>query len=374
MLFLGAGASHAFGIGQLQDFTTQVNRIFADHGYSRLIDHIHQTLVNANRDSQFFFDESEIDMEVILSVLELMAHPIQTAHNGGGPRILYLNQLLNSTYNDNIPQQQELDEIKRSIEEVIIYSCMNCDFVGAIEYYDSLFRFESSIALDYVNAIGGRAHTRLFKHTVTTNYDLILERFDEDYDRRFKNDRTVPAKHFLERGFTYGNYRWNEPYLDLTNLNLESNLDSIVYLKLHGSIDWWIRNSDQHVVSRECNHSMSGETYSKRLMIYPAYDKRTTRDPFSTLHNIFRRLLSIHEVYIVIGYSFRDFSINEAFLDALNSEASRMVIINPHPDRILGKINNFPNDKVDIIEIPFGDDRLIESLNDVLRRSPEGVN
>lgn len=31
MLFLGADASHAFGIGQLQDFITKVNCIFADH-------------------------------------------------------------------------------------------------------------------------------------------------------------------------------------------------------------------------------------------------------------------------------------------------------------------------------------------------------
>jgi hypothetical protein len=54
MLFLGAGASHAFGIGQLQDFTIRVNSIFADQGYSELLDHIHQTLVNANRTSQFF--------------------------------------------------------------------------------------------------------------------------------------------------------------------------------------------------------------------------------------------------------------------------------------------------------------------------------
>lgn len=197
--------------------------------------------------------------------------------------------MINSTYNDDLPRQQELDEIRQSIEEVIIDSCMNCDFDRAIEYYDHLFRFESSISLDYVNAIERRGHIGLFKHTVTTNYDLILERFDKDYDRRFKDDRTVPAKHFLGRGFTYGNYRWNEPYLDLTKLNLERDPDSIVYLKLHGSIDWWIRNSDQHVVPRECNHSLNGETYDKRLMVFPAYDKKTTRDPFSTLHNIFRR-------------------------------------------------------------------------------------
>lgn len=100
---------------------------------------------------------------------------------------------------------------------------------------------------------------------------------------------------------------------------------------MHGSIDWWIRNSDQRVVIRDCNHSLMGETYDKRLMIYPAYDKRTTRDPLSTLYAIFRRLLSLHEVYIVIGYAFRDFSINEAFQDALVNEASRNDYNQPSP-------------------------------------------
>lgn len=108
---------------------------------------------------------------------------------------------------------------------------MSCEFDRAIEYYDHLFRFENLISLDYMNAIGGRAHTGLFRHTVTTNYDLVLERFDNDYERRFRNDRTVQAKHFLERGFTNGGYKWNEPYLDLTSLNLEMDHDSIIYLK-----------------------------------------------------------------------------------------------------------------------------------------------
>ena len=228
------------------------------------------------------------------------------------------------------------------------------------------------MSLDYVNAIGGRGGTPLFRHTATTNYDLILERYDKDYDRRFNRDRTAQPKHFLKRGFSRGNYQWNEPYLDLTSIDLPKNQDSIIYLKLHGSIDWWFRNSDGRIVPRECSDSLMGEVYDTRLMIYPAYDKRTTRDPFSALHTTFQTMLSINDVYIVIGYSFRDFSINEAFQNALGSDESRMIIINPNRDRIINKIQGFPDHKIDIIEIPFGDERLIDALHTVLRRCPEG--
>jgi len=98
MLFLGAGASHVFGIDQLQDFSSAVNNIIIELGYENLRNHIYQTLLDANENSEFFADENEIDMEVILSVLELMAHPVHTALSGGGPRIIYLNQLVKNAY------------------------------------------------------------------------------------------------------------------------------------------------------------------------------------------------------------------------------------------------------------------------------------
>ena len=57
MLFLGAGASNAFGIGQLRDFTSKVNGILDSSGYSDLRKHINTTLRKANENSEYFFDE-----------------------------------------------------------------------------------------------------------------------------------------------------------------------------------------------------------------------------------------------------------------------------------------------------------------------------
>ena len=143
------------------------------------------------------------------------------------------------------------------------------------------------------------------------------------------------------------------------------------YLKLHGSIDWWVRERDGRIVVRDCFHSLMGETYGSRLMIYPAYDKKISRDPFSSLYNHFRKLLSMHEVYIVVGYSFRDSSINDAFADALSRVETRMVM-NPNPDRIRNKITNFPQRRIDVITKPFGGTELLLELNHILRRRPSG--
>jgi len=95
-------------------------------------------------------------------------------------------------------------------------------------------------------------------------------------------------------------------------------------------------------------------------MVYPIYEKYVSQDPYFTLYCFFRRILYIHDVYIVIGYSFRDPSINNAFRDALrNRSSSKMIIINPKPKNIQPRIEqNFPAEKVDIIEKSFGDDDL----------------
>ena len=117
----------------------------------------------------------------------------------------------------------------------------------------------------------------------------------------------------------------------------------IQYLKLHGSIDWWIHSRDNKIVMREHPTSLMGETYARRQMIYPVYDKHVSEDPYAALYNYFRGILRHHDMYIVIGYSFRDPSINNAFRDLLNSRPeSRMIIVNNDPNAITSRIQNFP--------------------------------
>jgi hypothetical protein len=69
------------------------------------------------------------------------------------------------------------------------------------------------------------------------------------------------------------------------------------------------------------------EVLTERTIIYPIYEKHITRDPFFTLYQYFRRTLFNEDIVIVIGYSFRDLTINNAFSDWLASKPeSRLTI------------------------------------------------
>lgn len=72
--------------------------------------------------------------------------------------------------------------------------------------------------------------------------------------------------------------------LPLEKIIQEDRYQEIEYLKLHGSINWWIRDSDKRLVERNemrPGTSPMGETYKEQLMIYPIYEKYVSEDPFS---------------------------------------------------------------------------------------------
>ena len=149
----------------------------------------------------------------------------------------------------------------------------------------------------------------------------------------------------------------------------------IQYVKLHGSINWWIRNRDLKVVQRDSSNSLSGETY-ERFRVYPIYEKYVSQDPaIFALYNYFKDILRYHDIYIVIGYSFRDPAINNAFKQGLDSNPNkRLLIVNPNPDHIIDRIRTmFPNDKIDIIEHRFGDVNLYATIQNILNNQPLGI-
>jgi hypothetical protein len=105
-------------------------------------------------------------------------------------------------------------------------------------------------------------------------------------------------------------------------------------------------------------------------MIYPIYEKYVSEDPYFSLYYYFRKLLYWNDNYVVIGYSFRDQSINNAFADALrNKSNSRLIVVNSNIKNIQSRIDQYFSKlsaKVDIIEARFGDNNLFPKLNDVL--------
>lgn len=365
MLFLGAGASAAFGIHDVSGISAVAKEMMRSKGYETLLERIHSTLLAPVSGERYYVNEQDIDIEVILSILDLMTNPDTIFDNlGVSTHYLYtLAQHTASTFAGRIPSREQYTAIRSLIENEIVQSCNQCNFFQANKFYSRLFTLEGSVTPTYLNAQNECPCIMPFKHVVTTNYDLVLERYDKD--------RVSPAKHFLRRGLTRGGYCWDEPYLNLEDS--EFDLSKIEYLKLHGSIDWWIRFRDNNVVSRESPFSLFGETYLRRQMIYPVYDKHISEDPFSYLFNYFLKILKYHEVYVVVGFSFRDPSINNAFRDALSRRSeTRMIVVNRNSEGVRNRLGIFPNDKLDVIQIPFGEGELINELEGILNKLPRG--
>ena len=260
LLFLGAGASKAFNIADMKKLTQLAECAIKKEGYSDLLN-----MIYAGRLSKVF----TIDVEVILSILDYLSEP---SVDKIGPAGEYLKSNLQeimskSTY----PDRRKYLKIRHRIEQIIVKSCMNCDFDSANQYYSKLFQFDARNLTKYANSQGRYSGPlQICSHAATTNYDLILERYD--------HDNIEPRIHFLKRGFHRNGYEWNQPVF-------ESSREA-VYLKLHGSIDWWLREPDNAIVYNDNSTTLLGEKYKQRMMIYPIYGKPDTLEPYVSMKTL----------------------------------------------------------------------------------------
>jgi hypothetical protein len=210
----------------------------------------------------------------------------------------------------------------------------------------------------------GKAVHNIFYHVATTNYDLALESY-----ARGKEDRCTYLTH---RGFKKIDYE-EARCLDL-NL-LRSGSKDIYYLKLHGSLDWWVRD-DKKIVLDGHGKPTYGEEFINRILIYPVYEKSISEEPFYSLYTAFRRIVSEEKVIIVIGYSFRDLSINNAFLENLKNDEDSRIIICTRSEVVKARIKRIflgYSRKIAYIDSHFGEEDFIRELKGRLENQDEGV-
>ena len=149
--------------------------------------------------------------------------------------------------------------------------------------------------------------------------------------------------------------------------------DEINLLKLHGSIDWRIRDHDKRIIRRDTSYSHRGLTAKEPLMIYPIYEKKLAEKFYYAMYYYFKKILKHHEIYIIIGYSFRDNSINEAFHYGLqDNHSSRMIVVTTN-DIVINRINTIFSDcihKIEIINTRFGSPDLTTLLRASVSSNP----
>ena len=84
------------------------------------------------------------------------------------------------------------------------------------------------------------------------------------------------------------------------------------------------------------SQTLLGDEVLSELLIYPAREKYTFREPFYTMFHHLKDCLQLSERCYVIGYSFRDEDILGLFQDAMDlNHRLRLCLIDPQADAIV---------------------------------------
>lgn len=168
----------------------------------------------------------------------------------------------------------------------------------------------------------------------TLNYDLIPELISQTlqasnisvYDGRASRVRTtLDTSFWVEKKYT------------------EDHSYALTTTKLHGSVDWRKTRSGQINFG---NTDYSGNL-DEHLLLYPGYSKITHEEPFNSFHKYFEHCLRGSATVIVIGYAFRDESVNTLLRELLQENRQARVLIVDVNSEI---VHNLPEAQVSVFD------------------------
>jgi hypothetical protein len=349
MIFLGAGASKPFGIPTMHEFTQKAKEKLLILGHEKILTEIEESL----KEFKMVFD-----FEALYSVLESMNNPRKSITQSGPLMAFYLKKL------NILPKAYNYNKILYELRKIIYEECKNLNYEEVRKCYDNLFKsFNSMTSREGGKWVTERDLIDVNKFIVTTNYDMSLELYFAEKEKSiidgYKAIETPYYKKFNPSSF------------------YESSIDkkSTCILKLHGSIWQYIRNNEQIKTTIDPNLSSLpfNLNIEKEMMIYPTKGKDILNYLYFPFFSYFKNW-DWSRLW-VIGFSFRDESINNCIMENLitNSNA-RMVIISPNPDIALKNlitysstelILNLPMEKIHKIKGYFGTETTFKDIFDM---------
>ena len=193
-----------------------------------------------------------------------------------------------------------------------------------------------------------------FKFTLKTGRTVYLEIFTTNYDMIVEN-------YCRSRDLLYENGEMWDRTVDISSRNTElygGARECFKIFKLHGSINWGevkkgeIRARDIPVKPGE--RTIYGERFTKEMVIYPAREFYTFREPFYDMFNHLRKTLVTSDECYIVGYSFRDPDIKGLFLDAVEkNDKLKFYFIDPNVDEIVNERLSGIEDRIVKIDKEF---------------------
>ncbi len=201
------------------------------------------------------------------------------------------------------PNFRKLTDFKFLINKKLNEWVKPKDYLKA-DYYEGFKQFQSEIGY----AI----------NVFTLNYDLCFER--------------IISPDFIELGFNPKSYEWHYK-------NFDANEKQFNLYKLHGSINWYLENSENQKLK------MSVDPVENPELIFGTDIKMKSIDPYLFYTYAFRKH-SLDEdcrLIIAIGYSFSDEYINSIITQALRADSNRVLMAVAPTQNIENEKNNLMN-------------------------------
>jgi len=312
LLFLGAGASKPFGIPDMMKLTdTVITELKAKNINPWIIDRI--------RDKVESFGMNP-DIEAVLTCIDALCDRDKGIRNAGPFAALSSHALKASEL--TLGQKKEYyRKLSVEIREIIRNHCFlpkDDRMIGEIILtYNNLFQTLS---------FGTSQNLYVF----TTNYDCCFERYCSEKGLDFFDGFKLIRGAQIFEGMENPDKSWK-------------------ICKLHGSSNYVITDRDVLVKTDTIlkpNDRITTGRIVKESMVFPTSEKYFSRDPYFSLIRTLREELGKgirgrgDKTIIIVGYSFRDYAINNAFYDASKKPAFRhkdIYLINPTAKKIIEK-------------------------------------
>jgi len=309
VVFVGAGASKPFGIPTM----TEMTKNFEEELRKTFLPGI--TLFNEIKrrlkDYQYF------DIESLITVLQNIVNIDKLSTVLNNPSLHYflsdrtggMAKAIQSEKQRTEPHCTEAEELLKQVKLFIADSCRMKK--QPFEIYDELFDYANKNhrpGFNFKEAINRKDFTIPNHKVFTTNYDLVLEGYCEN------------------KGF----HEWECGRLKTGELNIAEKDNQTLYsldknifqiYKLHGSVNWYVDEQERMSwlsgAAQAGQSTLTGRKVAKELLIYPASEKYTFREPFYDMFHHLKKCLRRCKGCYVVGYSFRDDDILGLFHDAM---------------------------------------------------------
>ena len=357
LIFLGAGASVPFGPKPYSCIQSEVWELMQKYDVEELCRTAEEKMTS---------NGVVFDFEAILAMFEFLndsGKGIQEA----GPLLSWLKQddYLNKIQNTSENAENMITDLKK----ILFKNCTNIKINKIKKIYDKFFEI-----LKYSEE-GHDIDHDIF----TTNYDLIIEHYHWYHQKqnssiKLKTGFEETTSPFLLEFNPKNNYGNHSP--DVSRRNIRR------LFKLHGSIDQKIQDNTAFKKPLLDN---SHTVFDRDMMVFPVAEKYITQYPYyqiyEYLYNAPWTVGTQKETCIVIGFSFRDIPIINAFMNRIiknNKERCKtnIILIDKNPESVFENLKNrlskkdyeMIEDKIQPIIGCFGSSSVFNKLEDIFHR------